>query len=103
MVQITASKCKCSAYGWYLLYGVGTKCHGTSAQNKPILLTDNHQLSATAGTYLFVFSCFVLFCFAFFCFKTYLREMQIKKNHIDQKRVKCQGQMKYAIMKQTVS
>lgn len=99
MVQITASKCKCSAYGWYLLYGVGTQCHGTSAQNKPILLTDNHQLSGTAGIYL----CFrVLFCFVF-CFKTYLREMQIKKNHIDQKRVKCQGQMKYAIMKQTVS
>lgn len=74
MVQITASKCKCSAYGWYLLYGVGTQCHGTSAQNKPILLTDNHQLSGTAGIYL----CFrVLFCFVF-CFKTYLRGMQIK-------------------------
>lgn len=94
MVQITASKCKCSAYGWYLLYGVGTKCHGTSAQNKPILLTDNHQLSGTAGIYLSVFSCFVLFC---------LPPWNADKKHIDQKRVKCQGQMKNAIMKQTVS
>lgn len=74
MVQITASKCKCSAYGRYLLFGVGTKCHGTLAKNKHILLTDKqmttHRLSGTAGIYL---------CCRVFCFETYLREIQIKK------------------------
>lgn len=92
MVQITASKCKCSAYGRYLLFGVGTKCHGTLAKNKHILLTDKqmttHRLSGTAGIYL---------CCRVFCFETYLREIQIKKNQIDQKRVKCQGQMVNAL------
>lgn len=92
MVQITASKCKCSAYGRYLLFGVGTKCHGTLAKNKHILLTDKqmttHRLSGTAGIYL---------CCRVFCFESYLREIQIKKNQIDQKRVKCQGQMVNAL------
>lgn len=92
MVQITASKCKCSAYGRYLLFGVGTKCHGTLAKNKHILLTDKqmttHRLSGTAGIYL---------CCRVFCFETYLREIQIKKTQIDQKRVKCQGHMVNAL------
>lgn len=92
MVQITASKCKCSAYGRYLLFGVGTKCHGTLAKNKHILLTEKqmttHRLSGTAGIYL---------CCRVFCFESYLREIQIKKNQIDQKRVKCQGQMVNAL------
>lgn len=92
MVQITASKCKCSAYGRYLLFGVGTKCHGTLAKNKHILLTDKqmttHRLSGTAGIYL---------CCRVFCFESYLSEIQIKKNQIDQKRVKCQGQMVNAL------
>lgn len=92
MVQITASKCKCSAYGRYLLFGVGTKCHGTLAKNKHILLTDKQmttqRLSGTAGIYL---------CCRVFCFESYLREIQIKKNQIDQKRVKCQGQMVNAL------
>lgn len=92
MVQITASKCKCSAYGRYLLFGVGTKCHGTLAKNKHILLTDKqmttHRLSGTAGIYL---------CCRVFCFETYLCEIQIKKNQIDQKRVKCQGHMVNAL------
>lgn len=92
MVQITASKCKCSAYGRYLLFGVGTKCHGTLAKNKHILLTDKqmttHRLSGTAGIYL---------CCRVFCFETYLREIQIKKKQIDQKRVKCQGHMVNAL------
>lgn len=92
MVQITASKCKCSAYGRYLLFGVGTKCHGTLAKNKHILLTDKqmttHRLSGTAGIYL---------CCRGFCVEIYLREIQIKKKQIDQKRVKCQGHMVNAL------
>lgn len=52
-----------------------------------------HRLSGTAGIYL---------CCRVFCFETYLREIQIKKNQIDQKRVKCQGHMVNAL-KQTVS
>lgn len=61
-------------------------------KKKHILLTDKqmttHRLSGTAGIYL---------CCRVFCFETYLREIQIKKNQIDQKRVKCQGHMVNAL------
>lgn len=92
MVQITASKCKCSAYGRYLLFGVGTKCHGTLAKNKHILLTDKqmttHRLSGTAGIYL---------CCRVFALKPTSVKYRLKKKQIDQKRVKCQGHMVNAL------
>lgn len=89
MVQITASKCKCSAYGRYLLFGVGTKCHGTLAKNKHIPLTDKqmttHRLSGSI--------CVVVF----FALKPTSVKYRLKKNQIDQKRVKCQGHMVNAL------
>lgn len=52
-----------------------------------------HRLSGTAGIYL---------CCRVFCFESYLREIQIKKNQIDQKRVKCQGHMVNALWNSVV-